>query len=189
MVAPTVNIPANSSTTDVTSGSPVPGSYRDLTVSSHGSVTLTAPGTYNFDCITAGSFGTISSSPATGKITINVSGTGCAAAPITFGSHAVISNTSQVAANIQINYPGTGSLTMTGGPQMYCVINAPNAAVSLNGGSDFYGTIMANTIDDHGGTNLHFDAADTTISGATATTATANATGSYNILAFRSVPY
>ncbi len=189
MAVPTVNIPANASVTDVSSGSPVPGSYRNLDVSTHGTVTLTAPGTYNFDCITAGSWGTITSSPATGKITINVSGTGCASSPITFGSHAVISNTSQVAADIQINYPGTGTISVTGGPQMYCIINAPNAAVTLGGGSDFYGTIMASTIDDHGGTNLHFDAADTSISGAAATTATATATGSYNILAFRSVPY
>jgi hypothetical protein len=189
MAVPTVNIPTNSSTTDVTSGSPVPGSYRNLDVSTHGTVTLTAPGVYNFDCITAGSWGTITSAPATGKITINVSGTGCASAPITFGSHAVISNTSQIAADIQINYPGTGTISVTGGPQMYCVINAPNAAVTLGGGSDFYGTIMASTIDDRGGTNLHFDAADTSISGAAATTATATATGSYNILAFRSVPY
>jgi hypothetical protein len=72
---------------------------------------------------------------------------------------------------------------------MYAVVNAPKAAVVLHGGADYYGTIMANTIDDSGGTNLHFDAADTTISGATAATATANASGSYNTLAFRSVPY
>ena len=72
---------------------------------------------------------------------------------------------------------------------MFCVINAPYAAVQVNGGSDFYGTIMAYTIDDHGGTNLHFDAADTTISGAAASTATATATGAYNTLAFRSLPY
>jgi hypothetical protein len=194
LAIPTVNIPANASATDVSSGTIVPGSYRNLSVGSHGAVTLTAPGTYNFDCITAGSWGTISTSPATGKVTINVSGTGCASSPISFGSHAVINNTSQVAANIQINVPligtpGSASLSMTGGPQMYCVINAPYAAVSLNGGADYYGTIMAYTIDDHGGTNLHFDAADTTISGASATTATANATGSYNTLSFRSVPY
>jgi hypothetical protein len=48
---------------------------------------------------------------------------------------------------------------------------------------------MANSIDDHGGVNLHFDAADTTLPGASATTATANAGGSYNTLSFRSVPY
>ncbi len=189
MAAPTVNIPVNSSTTNVTSGSPAPGSYQNLTLGSHGAVTLTAPGVYNFDCITAGSWGTITSSPATGKITINVSGTGCASSPISFGSHAEISNASQIAANIQINYPGTGAISLTGGAQMYCVVNAPNAAVTITGGGDFYGTIMASTIDDRGGTNLHFDAADTTLSGQAAATATANATGSYNILAFRSVPY
>jgi hypothetical protein len=186
---PTVNIPANSSTTDVSSGSPPPGFYRDLTLGSNGSITLTAPGTYNFDCISVGSHGTISTSATTGKITINVSGTGCPSAPITFNSHAVINSTSQVSSNIQINYPGNGSISMTGGPQMFCVLNAPNSAVTIGGGADYYGTIMASTIDDHGGTNLHFDAADTTISGATASTATANATGAYNTLAFRSVPY
>ena len=189
MTAPVVNIPANSSTTDVTTGNPVPGSYRNLNVSTHGTVTLTAPGVYNFDCITAGSWGTITSSPASGKITINVSGTGCASSPISFGSHASISNPTLIAADMQINYPGSGAISVTGGPQMYCIINAPNAAVSLQGGSDFYGTIMASTINDQGGTNLHFDAADTTISGQAAATATATATGSYNILAFRSVPY
>jgi hypothetical protein len=72
---------------------------------------------------------------------------------------------------------------------MYAVVNAPNAAVVLHGGADYCGTIMAYSIDDTGGTNLHFDAADTTISGNSASTATAHATGSYNILAFRSLPY
>jgi hypothetical protein len=72
---------------------------------------------------------------------------------------------------------------------MFAIVNAPNAAVVLHGGADFYGSILANTIDDSGGTNLHFDNADTTISGQSATTATATATGSYNILAFKSLPY
>ena len=53
------------------------------------------------------------------------------------GSHATIQNTSQVAANIQINYAGTGQITLTGGPQMYAVVNAPNASVQLNGGADY----------------------------------------------------
>jgi len=78
---------------------------------------------------------------------------------------------------------------MTGGPNTCAILNAPNAAVSLHGGADFFGTIMANSIDDSGGVSLHFDAADTTISGAAASTATANATGSYNILSFHSLPY
>lgn len=195
LTPPTVTIPANASVTDVSSGTIVPGSYRNLTVGSHGSVTLTAPGTYNFDCISAGSFGVINLYSSQ-KVVINVSGTGCASSPISFGSHASLNNcttsactTMGVSSNVLINYPGTGSLSLNGGADMACVVNAPYAAVAINGGADYYGTIMASTIDDHGGTNLHFDAADTTISGVVATTATAHATGSYNTLAFHSLPY
>jgi hypothetical protein len=72
---------------------------------------------------------------------------------------------------------------------MCAVVNAPNSSVTLHGGADFYGTIMANSIDDSGGTNLHFDSADSLLNGVTATTATATATGSYNSLAFHSMPY
>jgi len=153
-------------------------------------LTLTAPGTFNIDCLTANSSGSnITISPATKAVTINISGTGCASAPISFSSNTLINNASGIAANLQINYAGTGTLTFTGGSATYAVVNAPNAAVVLHGGADFYGTIMANTIDDSGGTNLHFDAADTTLSGQAASTATATATGSYNSLAFRSLPY
>ncbi len=186
---PTLTIPADSSSTDVTSGTIVPGTYRNLTLGSHGAVTLTAPGTYTFDCISMGSFGTLSSSPATGQITINLTGTGCSSSPLTMNSHAVFNNTSQVASNFQVNYAGSGTITMEGGPQMFAVMNTPHAAVVLHGGADYYGTILAYTIDDSGGTNLHFDAADTTISGQAASTATATATGSYNTLAFKSLPY
>lgn len=191
IAVPTVTIPTNTSATDTaTSGTIVPGTYRNLSVGNGNTLTLTAPGTYNIQCISAGSWGVINTNPASGKITINLSGnSGCASNPLSMGSHATIQNTSQIAANIQINYPGTGQISLTGGPQMYAVVNAPNAAVQLNGGADFYGTIMASTIDDHGGTNLHFDAADTTISGQSASVATATATGSYNILAFHSLPY
>ena len=191
---PTISIPANTATTTVSSGTIVPGNYGTLSVGSHGTVTLTAPGTYNFKCINVGSWGTVTTSPASAKVTINVSGSGCASAPITFNSHAVISNSSGISSNIQINVPligtaGSAAITVTGGPQMYCILNAPYASVSVQGGSDFYGTIMAYTIDDQGGTNLHFDAADTTISGQAPSVATATATGAYNMLAFHALSY
>jgi hypothetical protein len=195
LTPPTVTIPANSSTTDVSSGTIVPGNYRNVSVGSHGSITLTAPGTYNFDCLSADSFGTLNLY-STQKITINISGTGCASAPISFGSHAAINNcttsactTMGASSDIVINYPGNGSVSLNGGADMASVVNAPYAAVTVNGGADYYGTIMANTIDDHGGTNLHFDAADTTVSGAAASTAIANATGSYNTLALHALSY
>jgi Tfp pilus assembly protein PilX len=193
LTAPTVTIPSNTSVTDLNvSGNQtiVPGTnYRNVNVSGNGTqLTLTAPGTYNFNSLTIATHAILTISPANKAVTINITGNGTTT-PITMGSHATIVNTSGVSDNIQINYAGTGSLTMQGGPSAYAVVNAPYAAVVMGGGSDWYGTIMANTIDDHGGINLHFDTADTTLSGATAATATANATGSYNTLSFRSVPY
>lgn len=195
LIPPTVNIPQNLSTTDKSAGHAqnlvlVPGSYRNVSVGSGGTITLTAPGTYNIDCLTASSNGSnITISPLGKAVTLNISGTGCASAPISFGSNTFINNASGVAANFQINYAGAGTLTFTGGASTYAIVNAPNAAVKLNGGSDFYGTIMANTIDDSGGVHLHFDTADTTISGQAATTDTATATGSYNMLGYHSLPY
>jgi len=168
----------------------VPGSYGTLSVSSGGQITLTAPGTYNVACITANSAGSnITISPPTAKVTINVSGTGCAAAPINLSSNTLINNSSGVASNLQINYAGTGTLTFTGGTSDYMIVNAPNAAVVLHGGADFYGTIMANTIDDSGGTNLHFDQADSNFGGAAAVTLTAVPSGPYGSLSFKSLPY
>jgi hypothetical protein len=198
MPKPTITIPPDTSTSDVSSGTITPGNYRNISVGSHGSITLTAPGVYNVDCISLGSQGSITISPPSKAVTINLTGTGCASAPLTFNSHASLYNcapgagsctTPGVASNLQINYAGTGTITMEGGPGCYAILNAPNAAVVLHGGADFYGTIMADTIDDSGGTSLHFDTADTTISGATASTATATAGGSYNILAFHALPY
>ena len=59
----------------------------------------------------------------------------------------------------QINYGGTGNLTVTGGTDAFAVINAPNAAISFHGGSNFYGQAIGNTIDDQGGTNFYWDKA------------------------------
>jgi hypothetical protein len=189
LTKPTITVPPDASVTDASSGTITPGNYRNITLGAHASLTLTAPGTYVVDCITMGSFGSITTNPASKAITIYITGTGCASTPLTMNSHSTINNASGVSENVQIVYNGAGTLSMQGGPQMCAVVNAPNAAVTLSGGSDFFGTIMANSVDDHGGVNLHFDAADLTLAGASASMATANATGSYNTLAFKSLPY
>jgi len=190
---PVVNIPPNSFTTDLNiSGNQtlVPGTpYRNVSVSGNGTtLTLTAPGTYNFNSLSVAVHSVLTISPAGKAVTINITGAGTTS-PISMDAHATMTNPSGVAADLIFNYPGTQTVGMVGGPSAYAVLNAPYAAVAMNGGSDWYGTIIANSIDDHGGVNLHFDAADTNISGNTAATATATATGSYNILSLRSVPY
>jgi len=55
------------------------------------------------------------------------------------------------------NYAGTGAGKVARGSTAYEVINAPNAALKFTGGSNFYGSAIGATVDDTGGTSLHFD--------------------------------
>jgi hypothetical protein len=195
LAVPIVNIPANTSSTDWppsghgTPTAPLPGSfYRNVSVT--GTLTLTAPGTYNFNCLSVGAQGTLAISPTSKAVTINITGNNCQGGNvIDFNAQAGINNSGGVAANLQFVYPGTGNVNLVGAPSAYAVVIAPKAAVKLGGGTDFFGSILANTIKDSGNVALHFDHALSTIDGTAPSVATATATGSYNILAFRSLPY
>ncbi len=166
-----------------------PGSYGNISVSTpHGILTLTGPGVYNVDCLSVGSNSTVQISPATTQIIINVTGdAACGGSPISLSANSV-SNTSLIAANLMINYAGTQAVTITGGASGYYVLNAPNAPVTIHGGSDLYGAVVANTIDDSGGVNLHFDNA-LTVSTSPATITYSSVTSSYQTIAFKSLPY
>jgi Tfp pilus assembly protein PilX len=56
-----------------------------------------------------------------------------------------------------INYAGTNSSSISGGASTAFVLNAPNADLTLTGGSDFYGSLVVKTLKDTGGTRLHYD--------------------------------
>lgn len=58
---------------------------------------------------------------------------------------------------LQIQYAGTGTVKVSGGVSTAAMIYAPNAGVQLTGGSDFYGSILSKTLDDSGGTDIHYD--------------------------------
>ncbi len=68
------------------------------------------------------------------------------------------------------------------------VVNAPNAAAKLSGGSDYFGAIVTSTIDDSGGTSLHFDTTLTTAP-SSATTTASTYSSSYLGIGLRSLPY
>jgi Tfp pilus assembly protein PilX len=140
-------------TTSISPTSLVPGNYGNITVASHQTLTL-APGTYDINSITLTGNSTLTISPA-GAVVLNVAGQGTAA-PVDFTGGS-LSNTSNLAANFQINYAGSGTVTLTGGAGSYAVVNAPNAALTFHGGADFYGAAIGATINDSGGTALHFD--------------------------------
>ena len=131
----------------------VAGTYGNISLTGHDNLVL-APGVYNINSISVAGGATISINPV-GAVVINVAGTG-QATPIDLEGGGVL-NTSLVAGNFQVNYAGTGNVKVAGGADAYEVINSPNAALKFTGGSNFYGSAIGATVDDTGGTALHFD--------------------------------
>jgi hypothetical protein len=131
----------------------VPGTYGNINLTGQTALTL-SPGVYNINSISIGGQATVSISPA-GAVVINVAGQG-QATPVDLEGGGVV-NPTAVAGNFQINYAGSGAMKVAGGAGAYAVIDAPNASLKFTGGSNFYGSAIAASVDDGGGTALHFD--------------------------------
>jgi len=137
-----------------------PGNYGDISLSGHDVLTLT-PGVYNINSISEQGANTaivIAPDPVThlyGTVTLNVTGNN-QSTPISLTGNG-LQNPTLNPANSQINYAGTGTIKIAGNSNTAAVIYAPNAPVTLTGGSDFYGAILGNTVSDAGGTAIHYD--------------------------------
>jgi hypothetical protein len=146
--------PAMSGCTNVSSNNVavVPGTYGNLTVSGGTSIHLSA-GTYNLNSLvlSGGSPLVVDSGP----VIINVAGSGKATAIDLSGGS--VSNPSGIAANCQFLYDGTGAVKLSGGSASYAVVDAPNAAITFSGGSNWFGAVIGKTVNDSGGTAVHYD--------------------------------
>lgn len=132
-----------------------PGAYGNVTL--QGNVTLAGgtpgnPAVYTLNSLSLNGNANV---VITGPVVINIAGVGqSTVVSMTGGS---FSNNTYVPSNFVINYGGNGNMTIAGGTAAYAVINAPNAAISFHGGSNFYGQAVGLTIDDQGGTNFYWD--------------------------------
>jgi Tfp pilus assembly protein PilX len=129
-----------------------PGTWGDVKITGGATLHLNA-GTYNLNSISLVGNSTVIID--SGPVIMNVVGTG-QTTPIDFGGGSV-SNPSFIPKNFQIQYAGTDTLKISGGADTAVMVYAPNAAVSLVGGSGVYGSIMGATINDNGGTAVHYD--------------------------------
>jgi Tfp pilus assembly protein PilX len=77
--------------------------------------------------------------------------------PVNVDGGGGITNLSYDPQRFQIRYAGTNGSSVSGGGAAAFLINAPNAPLNLNGGSDFYGSLIVKTLNDTGGTHLHYD--------------------------------
>jgi hypothetical protein len=127
-------------------------SAADLKLTS-GTVLHLKAGTYNLNSISLAGNSQIVID--TGPVVMNVMGTG-QTNPINFSGGSV-SNASFVPKNFQVIYGGTAGVQVSGGAATALMVFAPNAAVSLTGGSGIYGSVLGKTIADNGGTKIHYD--------------------------------
>lgn len=136
----------------------VPGTYGNISLTAHTTLNF-APGVYNINTISlAGHAAVDVETNPPGQVVLNIAGNGIAAGnavvDLTGGS---VSNPTGIANDFQINYGGAGTIKVAGGSATYMVIYAPNALVTLKGGSDFYGAILGNSVNDAGGVKFHYD--------------------------------
>jgi len=155
-------IPPTGTTNENISGAVIlaPGNYGDISLSGKGVLTLT-PGIYNINSISEGGANTsvvIGPDPVTGlygQVVLNVTGNNNTT-PISLTGNG-LQNPTLNPGDLQINYAGTGTIKIAGNSQSAAVVYAPNASVTLTGGSDFFGAIVGQTVSDAGGTTIHYD--------------------------------
>ena len=124
----------------------------NILVNSNGWLVLKA-GTYNINSLKLNSGAIVKIS--TGPVILNVAGVG-QETPIDFMGGAV-SNTTYDPSKFRILYAGTGELNLTGNSTTVAVVYAPAAVSSVEGNSDFYGSILSKFIHVEGGSRIHYD--------------------------------
>jgi hypothetical protein len=77
--------------------------------------------------------------------------------PISMGGGGSVTNLSYDPQLFRINYGGTNTSSVSGGSAAAFMLNAPNADLTMTGGSSFYGSLLVKTLTDTGGTDLHYD--------------------------------
>jgi hypothetical protein len=134
------------------------GSYGDVSV--NGNTLRLAAGTYVMNSLSfsGSSFLQITSGPVILQLAGNGL-TGASPSVLNFGGSSQLINSTAAANNFQVVYGGPYDIKLRGGAQAYGVIYAPASNISYGGGSDWFGASVGKTVNDQGGTNLHYDRA------------------------------
>jgi hypothetical protein len=130
----------------------VPGTYGDISLSGKTTLVL-APGVYNVNSLSLSGQSSITVSPA-GAVVLNFPSS--VQNPISISGQGIASS-SQIPNDMQVNYGGTGTVTLSGNGVSYAVVDAPNAALTVSGNGDFYGRVIGQTITYSGNGKFHFD--------------------------------
>jgi hypothetical protein len=137
-----------------------PGNYADIRLNAGGSLTLapnpgtSCPCTFNMNSLVLN--GGAALLIPSGPVTLNIVGAGVAT-PLDLTGGSVTNSAGWNPDSFQILYAGSGNILMNGGAKAVAMVTAPNAAITLAGGADFYGSLIGNTVTDTGGAHIHYD--------------------------------
>jgi filamentous hemagglutinin len=130
------------------------GMYGNVNLSGGNTLNLSA-GTYYMNSINVS--GNSSVVVTSGPVIINVAGSG-QGSPINMSGGTVL-NATMISSNFQIQYAGTGSVTLSGGASSAGIVDTPNAPLNLSGNATWYGALIGSTITDSGGATICYDRA------------------------------
>ena len=132
-----------------------PGSYGNVQFSG-GTTAYVSEGVYNFNSLALSGNSVLHVN--SGPVVINLAGAslsgGKPAVDLSGGS---IVNPTLKPSNLEFFYAGSQGVNLSGGSQAYATVYAPNAPTTMSGGTDFFGSVIAGTLINSGGTALHFD--------------------------------
>lgn len=164
--SPAVPSPWNLSTYEPNNGHAIgstltPGNYGDISISGNTTLVLEggtggATNVYNINSITYSGNTTIEISP-TGPVIINLVGQGQSSVLTASGNSTLNLANSGTARDLTINYAGTGSIALSGNNEGAFVLYAPSASLALSGNTDYFGSIIAQSIAASGNVSLHYD--------------------------------
>jgi len=182
---PTTNVAINSSSTCASiglTGAPCSGSGGNFTIDvsagavSLGNVTLSgganvtikgsaaATSTANFIVnsitLSGNSNLIVQSAPSKTYVVMGIAGLDGSGHPLTtvadFTGGSTLNSSFDPSA-FQVQYAGTGGITLTGSTGTSMFVDAPNSPVTLTGNGDVYGAIISKTFTDTGNGTLHYD--------------------------------
>ena len=153
----------------------VPGTYGDISLSGQNTLVL-APGVYNVNSLSLSGQSSIIVRPA-GAVVLNFPSS--VQNPISLSGQGIASS-SQIPNDMQLNYGGTGTVTLSGQGTSYAVVDAPNSAMTVSGNGDFFGRVVGKTITYSGNGKFHYD---------TNTALGPKNNGGYQLISYREITY
>jgi len=150
---PAPPVPLTPNTNFTMSSVIAPGTYGNAT--GCGGTYHFSTGTYNFNSIDCNSGATFVAD--SGPVILNIGGVGSSGNALNFQSGLTI-NSGGTPSNFQILYGGTARLNFqSGASPISALIYAPNAPVDFQSDGNFYGSMIASTINFQSSGALHYD--------------------------------